>query len=860
MTGSDWPGRTIELAAGFADDTPAQRRAVLVATDATSAEGQSLVLRALRDADGTVRRTAASVAARGGIEAAAPALGDWLSDPDPVFRAAGAMALGALHAREQLPGLVRALGDTDVTVRLRAIEAVVAIDSPDAALPLMDRVADPESAVRIAAVRALGDLGDTRAIFALLGALQDPMPDVRRSSARALGLLGDARAVPALVALLRDPTGDVRLAAAHALGTLGPVAEPAVSDLAAAAFGEDTLDDAVGQRVLARAAVESLGRVGGPRAAEILVEVFRRSELDPDVAMAAGRAMDVVGAPAHARIAELSALPIAPTLAAPLVETLGSLGGESAADALVTLLDSPLPPATHDAAVRALGRTGAPSAVIRLLTLAAVVPTVAVRTVPSPLRRGVRRDGEAADPGHAALEGLLAWAQRRGGLDPLAVDPLAALLASAPVEDSTEVPARWALVARLLGETRNPRATGVLARLLTATDPRVRSAAAEGMRLAGVDGVEDRVAAALSDPSAETRLAAADALARHGGTAALGALVARWNSQAPVDRVSVARAVGRITLRTKDFRAVPWLLEAVQGGGDELAGAALDALADATAAGSQPARQALIASLDDPSLRDASAQALGNAMAEAPASVRAELTPLLTDLARGTGEPSVRAAAAWALGDAMVPALPTLTALVSDPRTAVAVNAAGALARMALRTAAPIAAEHEVLCTALAAHRHPLARANLILALGRAGVVCANVDLGHTLRTARSPWVRRAAAEAMGVGLHAGGDPATMRSLRSALARCAVDDVAEDIAARCGVLLTAEGDAPRELDTIDAVVTYADASVGAGRTYGVVLDDGVAVMGTTGPAGWVHFREVVAGRWAAVDPSSMLWE
>src|SRR5581483_3189657 len=197
----------------------------------------------------------------------------------------------------------------------------------------------------------------------------------------------------------------------------------------------------------------------------------------------------------------LTEAPVSPFLLNTLITLLGDLGGDAAASALTTLLDLPsLTSLQRGEALRALGQTGAPRAVVTLLALAAA-PTMG--NVPA-TAHGSPNTGLAPA---TALDGLLAWATQRGRLDAAAVDPLLDLLHT-PAVGGGSMSARASVIARLLGETRNPRAAPALASLLDSPDAGLRRAAASGLRLCGVSGVEDTVAAALSDPLEDVRLGA----------------------------------------------------------------------------------------------------------------------------------------------------------------------------------------------------------------------------------------------------------------------------------------------------------------------------------------------------------------
>lgn len=86
---------------------------------------------------------------------AAQALAPLLDDPTPPVRAAAVRALGALPDGALAP-LLRALGDADPTVRAESLDALSARTDPDTAEALAARLRDPAPLDRAGVTRALG--------------------------------------------------------------------------------------------------------------------------------------------------------------------------------------------------------------------------------------------------------------------------------------------------------------------------------------------------------------------------------------------------------------------------------------------------------------------------------------------------------------------------------------------------------------------------------------------------------------------------------------------------------------------------------------------------------------------------------
>jgi HEAT repeat protein len=147
---------------------------------------------------------------------------------------------------------------------------------------------------RSTAAQALGQFGDSRAVLGLLKLLEDRDSDVRSNAAQSLGQISDSRVVPALLQLLEDQIYLVRLKAVQALGKMGNdeavfglikvfEAKHDYQMLMKVAFA---LEESKHQRAIKRliialeenlseiafCAAVALGKKGGDRATEILIE------------------------------------------------------------------------------------------------------------------------------------------------------------------------------------------------------------------------------------------------------------------------------------------------------------------------------------------------------------------------------------------------------------------------------------------------------------------------------------------------------------------------------------------------------------------------------------------------------------
>lgn len=856
---ADWPTAQRDPAQRLEGATAARRAEMLSEMAARNpSAAEAVVLRSLEDPDDGVRIVAAELCARLRIRGAKDALVRWLDDPQASVRAAAARALGTLGDRTTIPAIARLFNDRDSDVKLAAVQSIGSIGGESAVVPLLDRLSDDESEIRVAAARALGELGDARAVLSLLGVLQDPTPEVREAVSVALGRLRDERALRGLVALLRDAQPEVRLAAARAIGLVGTPS--AVVDLAPIALGADYISDISQRTELSRAAIASIGRIGGTPALDLLVRVFRTS-VSQDVARAAADALRAMGERAREAIPTLAAEPVPMTARDPLATLLGDLGGDPGANALLGLTDASRPPSA-EAYARALGRTGSSRALYALLR------TATEREVNTTTRQTSFGAISTTTPARrtAALRGIEAWAQRRGELEPGALDPLLVILREVQRAPTSPQPARAGapmptqpellLVIRLIGSTRNHRAPTSLLSLLTATDRAVRTAVTEALTRVGVAGIERAVVAALTDSAPAVRANASDALARFGTQPALDALLSAWSGDRPIDRAAAGVAIGRISARVRDLRAAPLFIAQLEDARPAVASAIIDALGGFASIGSAPARATLERLIDARAAHsNAAIEALSNAAHTATAEHRDALVRALHERDGERFSEAIRATATWGLGASSdATSIGWLATSARDPSNAVATNALGALARAVQAGGSATDAVKSVACDSLARRANPALRANALSLLAAARHRCEGDPTRRMLFEARSPWVRRAAATALWAS---SVDAAAQRSARDGLTRCATTDRAPQVATFCASVENPPRNT-RDPEPIDVLVLGEDEDSAASSTsYVLVRPDGLLRYGTTGATGWLHERPTSAGDYVLIDPTQL---
>jgi HEAT repeat protein len=218
---------------------------------------------ALDDVAGEVRRTAIENLWESEDPALVPKLLHALADdPQPDVRAAAAAALGPFVylgevGRLELPQprqmedalLLAAERDADSVVRLRALESI-GFSSRDEVRPLVEQAfrSGQETAQR-SALLAMGRSANEVWGPDVISQLHSPSPALRLEAVRAAGELELPDSVPEVIELLEDVDEDVRRAAIWSLGQLGGRrARGALQQLAPRAEGEDEialLDDAL---------------------------------------------------------------------------------------------------------------------------------------------------------------------------------------------------------------------------------------------------------------------------------------------------------------------------------------------------------------------------------------------------------------------------------------------------------------------------------------------------------------------------------------------------------------------------------------------------------------------------------------
>lgn len=182
---------------------------------------------------------------------------------------------------------------------------------------LIGALDSPHYSVQQEAIRALGELGDIQAVPSLLNLLARSKHDdtVRMNVIDALGKIGDPQAVQPIINILEQFSNHiVQMYAATALGNLGDkrAVEPLIKALSKALDFDPLLMGAFGIRsyneqsqsefiktiaVLRMAIAKALGKIGDPRAIEVLQRAIREkplSDAEPGIHKVAKEALDKI--------------------------------------------------------------------------------------------------------------------------------------------------------------------------------------------------------------------------------------------------------------------------------------------------------------------------------------------------------------------------------------------------------------------------------------------------------------------------------------------------------------------------------------------------------------------------------------
>lgn len=456
---------------------PSARKEVVEALVRYGERVTDLLIEQLEAEDLETRRAAVIALGRIGNPESVPALLRVLTEDDELMIvAAGALAkLGDPRAFETLLSMV---GHRDAAVRQAVIAAINSLGHPEMPARAVVLLNDPDPYVRESVVRIAGYFGFTECVDLLVERCRDANENVRRAAIEHLPYLEDERALPILIEALRNEAPRVRAAAAQALAQVDDKA--VITHLIAALNDSDSW--------VRYFAACSIGRQGDAAALDALAELAQTD------------------APNHVRIAAL--------------EALGRIGGVRAVAILAPFIERGESDLAQ-AAVKALGSIGHPNALPPLQ--AAVQSHDSTLRVAALRALGKRGGDEVAE----ALQWVAAT-DADAEVTQAAIDALAHLATPEAIDALVTLTAdhkhREACIAAL--SRFDEAQLEWIAHGLTHANVEVRRAVTEALGRIKRSSASELLSAALDDPEATVRLAAANALGYLGNRRAERKLVA----------------------------------------------------------------------------------------------------------------------------------------------------------------------------------------------------------------------------------------------------------------------------------------------------------------------------------------------
>lgn len=264
-------------------------------------------------------------------------------DSDPVIRANGIEALQDTLGAEASDAILHGLDDADPLVRFAASMAAGKLKLRAAYSRLTELVNDADDNVKVGVRFALHRLGDTRYSHDLERLAHSPTRSVRANTALALGLLGEPSA---LQGILRGMTADadpvVRLQVAEAMWRLGD--QDGLQMLVVGTISGYPDDQII--CVLA---------LGEPKDVRVAPHLYGKLTSEyPEVALAAARALGMLGSDAGYAIALKASKNSDPRQKAMAALAFGQIGRSDAQDVLAPLLKDPNQPVKLAAATAIL--------------------------------------------------------------------------------------------------------------------------------------------------------------------------------------------------------------------------------------------------------------------------------------------------------------------------------------------------------------------------------------------------------------------------------------------------------------------------------------------------------------------------
>ncbi len=302
------------------------------------------LIKTLDDKDRDVRNMAIDSLGHIGDPSSIPPLVDFLEkaikDREEASVTIVESALIGGFGKAVIPHMAKELKDPSWRVRAKAVEIFAELGVPEAKEALREALYDTERDVRAKAAKGLGNMDDTESVERLIELTEDDSWVVRLHSTRALKANGDMAVIDTLKKKLTDSNWQVRHAAAISFGTLSDEAVTALTEVLTY-----TTDRYAREQVL-----EELQRSG------MIVSLIDRLGSD-DEGLTAPAAKLLITAGCYGVIKPLvkALTHREQPVRLKMIDILGKVGGERAAQALRAVAKSDLSTVVKKEAERAAG-------------------------------------------------------------------------------------------------------------------------------------------------------------------------------------------------------------------------------------------------------------------------------------------------------------------------------------------------------------------------------------------------------------------------------------------------------------------------------------------------------------------------
>ena len=239
--------------------------------------------------------------------------------PEPAVKKELINALGAIGELRSCNILINYLKDDDKLVAEEAVQAIKSLGSAALSFILKELNETKNNNIKISLIKVLGEIKDEQSAVTLLKLLQTEKEDIKPDIILALGNIKCKESVNPLVEIIKSKSSGKQLleSAVITLGKIGderaiyPLAElmtkgqymmSKIKNLAASALGEigdesaiEILIEYTKDKTCYLSAVEALGKIGSPDAADALYQIMIEEGARIERKIAAVKALELIG-------------------------------------------------------------------------------------------------------------------------------------------------------------------------------------------------------------------------------------------------------------------------------------------------------------------------------------------------------------------------------------------------------------------------------------------------------------------------------------------------------------------------------------------------------------------------------------